>query len=120
METRARKRARIFLVESRAGGVSSNYYDFKLSARDLASFLTTPTTRALPIKKALLLSVASIVWLSGNWFNLSSSIGVSLLSFPDVVSTTCLNLEAPFPPSPGEAVYLSSDLVNVYLYGYIN
>jgi hypothetical protein len=39
-----------FLVESRVGGVSSNYYYLKLFERDLPSFLTTPTTRALPIR----------------------------------------------------------------------
>ena len=33
------------------------------------------------------------VWLSGNIFNLSSSIGVNLLCFPLFVFITCLNLE---------------------------
>jgi hypothetical protein len=58
---------------------------------------TTHTTRAFHIKKALLVSViqSNFVWSSGNIFNRSSSIGVSLLS-PSLVSTTCLNLEADF------------------------
>ena len=47
-----------------------------------------------------MVSVASLVWLSGNILSLSSSTGVNLLSLPDLVSTTCLKRDAPEPPSP--------------------
>ena len=79
------------------------------------------------MKKALLVSEANSVWLSGKPLSLSNSIGVSLLSQYDLVSpnflrtllqslpenfnlliwplvglyyTTCLNLDGAEPPSP--------------------
>ena len=63
---------------------------------------TIPQTNALPIRKARLPSDTSgcIVWLSGNIFIRSNSMGNRRRKRPDFVFTTCLKREAAVPPSP--------------------
>ena len=70
-------------------------------ANAFPSFVTTSTTNAFPIKNARFASVTPSVWLSGNPFNLSNSMGVSLRSLlARLFFITCLNREGVGPPSP--------------------
>ena len=79
-----------------------NNPDWILLANASPTRVMHPTTSALPIKNALLVSdtPSSLVWLSGNISKRSNSTGVSLRYLPLSVTTTCLNLEGPDPPSP--------------------
>lgn len=69
-------------VDAEAVEVSTKNYLFLFSS-SFPIFSIIPTTNALPMRNARFTSpIPSInVWLSGNMFNLSSSIGVSLLYF---------------------------------------